>query len=58
MQHTTRSRLQPEALVPKKLQFVQQGQFKAEFKCSLNSDNLNKAAIRPCISEQKSKVSR
>lgn len=58
MQHKTGSRMQAEALVPKKLQFAQQGQFKAEFKCSLNSDNLNKAAITLCISEQKSKVSR
>lgn len=40
------------------LQFVQQGQFKAEFKCSLHSDNLNKAALKPCISQQKSKVRR
>lgn len=47
-----------EDLVPKKLQFVQQGQFKAEFKCFLNGDNLNKAAMKPHISEQKSKVSR
>jgi len=58
VQHTTRSRLQPEALVPKKLQFVQQGQFTADFKCLLNSDNLNKAAVKPCALEQKSKGSR
>lgn len=43
--------------VPKKWQFVQLGRFQAEFKGSLNPEDWNKAARKPCISDQESEVS-
>lgn len=60
MQHTMRSRLQPEALVSKKYYSLY-----SKVSSRLNSSafytqifNLNKAALKPCTSEQKSKVRR